>query len=916
MIGGKGKGQIALEFIIVYSIVLLIFVIIFALVVNQRASSLSSDEYQSLQLAAQNIAIHLDQAIIAGNGYSAIVPIPPVSSTNPYRLFVSTAGVVEANVTIGITKSEAIAYSSAKDLVINGTEIANSNGIYLYNVSTYTGSIEITNSGGIVYIDEAPPSSSFLADSMYIKSKGTTEAAHFNGNSGSIFTSGYSSPQSAITIVGWIYPSGFTNGNGIQYWWTNGVGDGAIGAQSYPNNYPDYTATDLEFFIHNASNTGYGCGIGGLNLNTWYFVAEVVNGTNAKLYLDGQTGQNCTFTYSNPGTESNLTIGAYGLGDGPGGVMDGDEADVQFYDAVLSGNEIQTLYQEGIADTPVNSSGLIGWWPLNGNANDYSGNGNNGAPYNISYANVNELKVHMAYENGDSAPSVITGLVTNAGAEVATPNYMQPNPIYNYIAGRTYIDGNITYFTTANGSVPKITGDVFAFNGNLSTEMNLSGWWPLEFSTGKTAYDFSGHYNNGVFTGNGVNWALYASTGTNFMLAHFNGASSYDNATTAETYSRSITISAWVNNTGTGNYWQNIAEVSGEPYTSETFDIGITAANGQAAARWNNNADSLTGGSASAPQPSGGVLAANTLYLVTGVWNGANDTITVYIDGKPVATSAGNGTYATAIGKINIGIAYPGMSSFSGTISNVQVYNTSLQQSYIEQIYENGVTGAPISNAGLVGWFPLDGNGNDYSTNNYPVKSNSITYSNTEYVNSFVNSTDFVASFNGTNGYINDASPKLPTSMPVTIAAWVNPKSYQNSLYGLGVVAGWGAASAGNTIALDLENDGQLYAMDMGGDCAVALEAKPNAWSFITLSVSTSDVASFFINGQTANCTMSTLPTPPSENLGIGGIYGTRNFNGSIADVQIYNTTLTHYQIEQLYDAGLPLKESFNASFS
>ena len=157
-LNGRKKGQIALEFLIVYSLVLLIFVIIFALVVNQRAASLGNDEYQSLQLAAQNIAIHMDQAIIAGNGYSAIVSIPPVTSENPYRLFISTSGVVEANITIGITKAEAIAYSSARNLIINGTKVVSSGGISLYNVSTYTGSIEITNANGKIYIDELPPS--------------------------------------------------------------------------------------------------------------------------------------------------------------------------------------------------------------------------------------------------------------------------------------------------------------------------------------------------------------------------------------------------------------------------------------------------------------------------------------------------------------------------------------------------------------------------------------------------------------------------------------------------------------------------------------------------------------------------------------------------------------------------------------
>ena len=30
---------------------------------------------------------------------------------------------------------------------------------------------------------------------------------------------------------------------------------------------------------------------------------------------------------------------------------------------------------------------LVGWWPLNGNANDYSGNNNNGVPTGVIYTN-------------------------------------------------------------------------------------------------------------------------------------------------------------------------------------------------------------------------------------------------------------------------------------------------------------------------------------------------------------------------------------------------------------------------------------------------------------------------------------------------------------------------------------------------
>jgi len=53
-------------------------------------------------------------------------------------------------------------------------------------------------------------------------------------------------------------------------------------------------------------------------------------------------------------------------------------ANVQIYNTSLSANEIRALYLEGIGGAPINLQHLVAWWPLNGNANDYSGNGNNG----------------------------------------------------------------------------------------------------------------------------------------------------------------------------------------------------------------------------------------------------------------------------------------------------------------------------------------------------------------------------------------------------------------------------------------------------------------------------------------------------------------------------------------------------------
>ena len=40
----------------------------------------------------------------------------------------------------------------------------------------------------------------------------------------------------------------------------------------------------------------------------------------------------------------------------------------------------------------------------------------------------------------------------------------------------------------------------------------------------------------------------------------------------------------------------------------------------------------------------------------------------------------------------------------------------------------------------------------------------------------------------------------------------------------------------------------------------------------------------------------------------------TKFFNGSVADLQIYNISLTPYEIEQLYVAGNPIEKGFNIS--
>lgn len=135
-----------------------------------------------------------------------------------------------------------------------------------------------------------------------------------------------------------------------------------------------------------------------IQINRWYFVSMVITNateSNAResVYLNGDTtpvlvggavmgvGGVPTYVLKN----QNVTIG-YGLF----GVqfMNGSIANVQAYTTALSPGALQQLYLEGIGGAPIDLQDLAGWWPLNGNTNDYSGNKLNGfATGDVGYSN-------------------------------------------------------------------------------------------------------------------------------------------------------------------------------------------------------------------------------------------------------------------------------------------------------------------------------------------------------------------------------------------------------------------------------------------------------------------------------------------------------------------------------------------------
>ncbi len=113
--------------------------------------------------------------------------------------------------------------------------------------------------------------------------------------------------------------------------------------------------------------------------NKWDFVTFTFNGIENNEYINGQN------VYSGLGGFSTNSIMYIGDINGAGNPFNGTISNLQLYNVSLSQSDIMQLYDEGIGGAPIALQNLAGWWPLNGNANDYSGVNNNGNAINVEY---------------------------------------------------------------------------------------------------------------------------------------------------------------------------------------------------------------------------------------------------------------------------------------------------------------------------------------------------------------------------------------------------------------------------------------------------------------------------------------------------------------------------------------------------
>ena len=450
-----------------------------------------------------------------------------------------------------------------------------------------------------------------------------TQAADFAGSINAS-TPSVQTSQNALTISGWIYSRSSCSCVGV-------VGQGSGGA----NNWELKTSWDGGSWNFIASQKS--CPFGTVNSYIWQFITAVYSNPsggsgNAYLYVNGTlTATNTVSGLLNTGVP--LYFGASpNLSDN---YFDGLLSDVQLYNSALNSQQVQRLYQEGLGGIPLSSANIVGWWPLNGNFNDYSGSGNNANPSGV----VTYREAANYTRDGIFAVTVPTRTIPFPGLQSCNNNAQ-----------------------CASNSLPHI----------------YLGYSPLEIKN------------------------------INLQAGNFNGTSSYVDAGNGGSLSpiSFVTMSAWVRASPLQNAFSHIISkgtVSGQPTDGYTLRL----ANGDPSIGFYD-------GTAFHQASSSTAITDNNWHFVAGTYDGSY--LKVYVDGATVANTPASGSINPSSVDLYLGTSAAASGyTFNGQIADVQIYGMPLSNAQVQQLYQEGIAGVPISGSGLVGWWPLNGNATDYS---------------------------------------------------------------------------------------------------------------------------------------------------------------------------------------------------------
>ena len=258
-------------------------------------------------------------------------------------------------------------------------------------------------------------------------------------------------------------------------------------------------------------------------LNQWYHLAVTCNSNYFIFYLNGIEVNR--FTYAGfPRLAQSVSFGR--MNHPAFNTFKGDLDDIAIYNRALSQSEITGLYNAGTntcLPSYLPTTGLVGYWPFCGNANDESGNGNNGVVNGATLTTDRFGSVGKAY-SFDGLSSYIQTINSGPTGTGITVTYWYKSIQTNENIGIVAFGGNswasyfeVTHNHWASGqgpcNGPAITGGGTLFNPGTTINPNNGNWHHVlvTLPSGATSFNQTQIYLDGVLLSGSCSFANYGA---------------------------------------------------------------------------------------------------------------------------------------------------------------------------------------------------------------------------------------------------------------------------------------------------------------------------------------------------------------------------------------------------------------------
>jgi|GEM_PF-7045488 len=612
--------------------------------------------------------------------------------------------------------------------------------------------------------------------------------------------------------------------------------------------------------------------------DTWYLITVTINGTLGKLYINGNLTDSNTTLYMALNSTA-IYFGKHISGQFP---LNGSLDEVMYFNRCLGATEVLALYNA----TAQNFNVTVDLEP-----------GNNSIHLSAKDTLANFAKNYLVIQR-IVPPSV---------------SFVLPTPSNGTITANTSVQINSSINASDLGDVE--------FNWSVGPRDGLV--LDLIFDDGSLR-DYSGMGNDG--TNNG---SEYTPQGAVMGGREFNGMTEYidvgnDNSLDI---TGNITLSAWIKAEARQNTYPTIiAKRDTGGNTNYQFYLNCV------------NRCQLRFGFGNYSQPwyadrAGNMALNDSLWhYVTVTYNGSD--YIYYVDGNVDAINQETESLSSYVTDKDAIIGYfeDGGSTryFNGSIDEVKVFNRSLSQSEIKELYYN--SRARFYDDSLVLMYNFD-NLSAIGENSSYVVDASLYRNDANVTRAVWNSSGRYGgaySFNGVCGddYIKTPNSSIFNMSEFSVSAWIYSSLNKTTpvivadgdviggaslLCGKGARAGW-ALLLYNKTKLSLthcntSSYGKNYTLLISDG-----EVQPNTWTYVSLTFDSENI-NFYVNGvlsssfESGGIMYDNITTDIT--VGAQDYNEANNFNGTIDEVRVWNRSLSASEIWLMYESNL---KKFNVS--